>query len=119
MNIKLILALSLFSSSILANTAADNIKIPFNLAKGQYLYEKNCSVCHGKQLQGTDKGPTFISAIYKVSHHGDASFYRAALQGVRAHHWNFGDMLPVPEMSERKMKSIIPFIRYYQKQKGM
>lgn len=108
----------LFSCWTYANSDT-NISIPFHLAKGKTLYSENCTVCHGKQLQGTDKGPPLIHSFYKPSHHGDGSFYRAALSGVRAHHWNFGDMPPVQGMTEKKMDSIIPFIRYYQKQKGL
>ncbi len=106
------------SSIILSAQAETTVNIPFKLAKGQLLYQQNCSSCHGKALEGSNKGPTFLSPIYKASHHGDEAFYRAALKGVRAHHWNFGNMPPVKDMNERKMNAIVPFIRYYQKQKG-
>ncbi len=99
--------------------AANEVEIPFELAKGQLLYEKYCSSCHGPQLDGSDQGPPLIHAFYKPSHHGDKSFYRAALQGTRQHHWNFGDMKPVAGMTPKKMDSIVPFIRYYQQQKQL
>ena len=72
--------------------ASEDIKIPFHLGKGQMLYEKYCSSCHGLQLNGSDQGPPLIHPFYKPSHHGDKSFYRAALQGVKQHHREFGDM---------------------------
>ena len=100
-------------------SAAEEIEIPFHLAKGQLLYEKYCSSCHGIQLNGTDKGPPLIHAFYKPSHHGDKSFYRAALQGTKQHHWNFGDMKPVEGMTPKKMDSVVPYVRYYQKQKNL
>jgi cytochrome c2 len=96
--------------------AAETVQIPFKLAKGQLLYEQYCSSCHGQQLDGTDKGPPLIHAFYKPSHHGDESFYRAALKGTRQHHWNFGDMEPVPGITPGKMDAIVPFVRYYQQQ---
>jgi len=99
--------------------SSDNLRIPFKLAKGKQLYTQNCSACHGRQLQGTDKGPPFLHAFYKPSHHGDDAFYRAPLNGVKAHHWRFGNMPPVKGITKKKLNSIIPFIRFYQKQKGI
>ena len=99
--------------------AAEEVEIPFHLAKGQLLYEKCCSSCHGLQLNGTDKGPTLLHAFYKPSHHGDKSFYRAALQGTKQHHWEFGDMPPVEGITPKKMDSLVPYVRYYQQQKKL
>lgn len=98
---------------------ADEVKVPFRLGKGKVLYQKNCASCHGVDLNGSDKGPPLVHPFYKPSHHGDESFYHAGLKGVRAHHWKFGDMPPVPDMTAKKMDSIIPFIRYYQQQKNL
>ncbi len=99
--------------------AAETVQIPFSLAKGQVLYEKYCSSCHGPALDGTDEGPPLVHPFYKPSHHGDKSVYRAVLQGTKQHHWNFGDMEPVPGMTPKKMDSLLPFIRYYQQQKNL
>lgn len=99
--------------------AAETIEVPFSLAKGQMLYEKYCSSCHGIQLDGTDKGPPLLHPFYKPSHHGDKAFYRAALQGTKQHHWNFGDMKPVEGMTPKKMDSVVPYVRYYQQQKKL
>jgi cytochrome c2 len=99
--------------------SANDIVIPFRYAKGQVLFEKNCSSCHGQTMTGTDKGPPLLHPFYKPSHHGDRAFYNAALKGVKAHHWKFGDMPPVQGITEHKMKSIVPYIRYYQQQKKL
>ncbi len=105
--------ISIFSSSAYS---ADEIIIPFKYAKGQALFNKNCSSCHGEKMTGSDEGPPLLHPFYKPSHHADASFYRAALRGVKAHHWNFGDMPPVEGMTESKIKSIVAYIRFYQQQ---
>ena len=99
--------------------ATSDVEIPFRLGKGQVLYEIKCASCHGLDLTGTDTGPPFLNPLYRPAHHGDAAFYRAALKGVRAHHWNFGDMPPVPGITEGKLNSILPYIRYYQQQKKL
>lgn len=99
--------------------AESDINIPFRYARGQVLYEMHCSSCHGVTMAGTEKGPPLLHAFYKPSHHNDASFYKAALKGVRAHHWEFGDMPAVNGMTQKKMQSIVPFIRYYQQQKKL
>ena len=99
--------------------AAEQIEIPFHLGKGQLLYEKYCSSCHGTDLSGSDTGPPLLHPFYKPSHHGDKAFYRAALQGAKQHHWEFGDMKPVEGMTRKKMDSVVPYVRYYQQQKKL
>jgi mono/diheme cytochrome c family protein len=99
--------------------AAEKIKIPFQMGQGQLLYDENCSSCHGIDLTGSDKGPPLLHAFYKPSHHGDKAFYRAALQGARQHHWEFGDMPPVVGMTQKKMDKVLPYVRYYQQQKKL
>jgi len=111
--------LLMLSTATVSVVAAETVDIPFRLAKGQLLYEKYCSGCHGLQLDGTEKGPPLLHPFYKPSHHGDGAFYRAALEGVRQHHWNFGDMPPVEGMTAGKMDHILPYLRYYQKQKEL
>ena len=98
---------------------AQDIEIPFSHGKGQLLYERYCSSCHGLQLEGSDRGPPLNHPFYKPSHHDDKSFYRAALEGVRQHHWDFGDMPAVPGMTPGKMDRIVPYLRYYQRQKKL
>lgn len=98
---------------------SDDIAVPFRYAKGQLLFESNCAGCHAANLSGTDQGPPLVHPFYKPSHHSDASFLRAGLNGVRAHHWHFGDMPAIIGMTESKMKSIIPYIRFYQQAKKL
>jgi cytochrome c2 len=118
--VKLSISILLFMPVITGTIkAAEEVEIPFHLGKGQLLYEKYCSSCHGLQLNGTDTGPTLLHPFYKPSHHGDKAFYRAALQGARQHHWEFGDMPPVEGMTTKKMDKLVPYVRYYQQQKKL
>lgn len=117
--LRLIVFFVLMPVSVVPALSGEEIEIPFHLAKGQLLYEKYCSSCHGLQLNGSDKGPPLIHPFYKPSHHNDKSFYRAALKGVKQHHWNFGDMPPVVGMTPGKMDRVVPYLRYYQRQKKL
>ncbi|MBI1823901.1 MAG: cytochrome c [Nitrospirae bacterium] len=89
---------------------------PSGLLKGETLFLSRCSGCHGEKGRGTERGPTFISPIYHPDHHGDDSFILAARNGARAHHWQFGDMPPIPGIREDDMKEIIAYIRWLQKE---
>jgi hypothetical protein len=40
--------------------------------------------CHGDWGDGSDKGPPLMHKLYVPSHHGDETFYRAAIKGARA-----------------------------------
>ena len=122
MNAKTILftfAAVICSGATSASNVHDDLEIPFKLAKGQVLFERYCSSCHGMDLNGSDKGPPLVHPFYKPSHHDDSTFYQAGLKGVKAHHWNFGDMPPVNGISKRKMDHIVPYIRFYQQQKKL
>ena len=88
-------------------------------AAGKVLFDANCAVCHGANGSGTEKGPPLIHRIYHPNHHGDMAFYRAVRQGTRAHHWNFGDMAPLPQVKPDDIPSIIRYIREVQAENGI
>ncbi len=90
-----------------------------NLAKGRALFKKNCVECHGPGAQGGDKGPPLVHRYYEPNHHSDAAFYLAVQRGARQHHWNFGDMKPVPGVSRAEVALIIGYVRNLQKKAGV
>jgi len=83
------------------------------------VYTARCAMCHGTGGTGTDKGPPLVHKIYEPSHHDDASFRRAVQQGVQAHHWNFGDMAPVPGVGAAETEQIIGYVRDLQRKAGI
>lgn len=94
-------------------------KVPAELTKGEALFRNYCARCHGEGARGTDHGPPFLSKIYEPNHHGDSAFQLAPLNGVRAHHWNFGDMPKVEGITPEEIQVIIPYIRWVQKEAGV
>ena len=86
---------------------------------GKSNYDSVCAACHGKNTIGTDKGPAFLHRVYHPGHHGDAAFYLAIKRGVRAHHWPFGDMLPVDGITDAQIKKIILYVRALQRANGV
>ena len=89
---------------------------PAEHSKGEELFLKNCALCHGERGKGTDRGPSFLSPIYHPNHHGDESFLLAARNGARAHHWQFGDMPPVPGVNEEEVRQIVGYVRWLQRE---
>lgn len=90
-----------------------------NAARGATLYAQNCASCHGADLRGTDQGPPFLHRIYEPSHHGDIAFQLAVRYGVRAHHWKYGDMKPVPGPSADDVAHITAYVRSQQRRAGI
>lgn len=94
-----------------------------NAVLGKKLYRANCASCHGADLQGSTQGkhqgPPMLHKVYEPSHHGDAAFQLAAKSGVRAHHWKFGDMLPVAAVTPDDVAHITAFIRTEQIKVGI
>ena len=43
----------------------------------------------------------------------------AAKRGVAQHHWNSGNMPPVPEIGERSLQQVIVYVRELQRANGI
>ena len=86
---------------------------------GAALYAQSCASCHGRDLRGTDQGPSHLSEVYAPDHHPDSSFRAAIVQGTRAHHWDFGDMAPVTGLSDGEIDEIIAYVREQQAAHGL
>jgi mono/diheme cytochrome c family protein len=86
---------------------------------GQVTFNANCAACHGENGFGSPQGPPLIHVIYEPSHHGDFAFVRAVQEGVRAHHWRFGNMPAQPHITPTEITSIIAFIREVQVANGI
>ena len=94
-------------------------QVPFKLGLGMKKFQTMCSKCHGEWGEGTDQGPPLMHPFYKPSHHGDPAFYNAALKGVKAHHWQFGDMPKAEGATSKDVAQIIEFVRWLQKENGI
>lgn len=86
--------------------------------QGEAVYQQSCASCHGSDLRGTDKGPSHLSQVYEPGHHPDAAFRSAIENGAQAHHWDFGDMAPVPGLNDDEINAVIAFIRHQQQAQG-
>ncbi len=93
--------------------------VPAELQAGESKYNAHCSACHGPQAAGTQQGPPLVHKIYEPNHHGDAAFLRAAEFGVKAHHWEFGNMPKIEGVSPADVEQITRYIRWLQRQAGI
>ena len=92
---------------------------PSEYAAGRAVFTEHCSVCHGAAGGGTQQGPALVHRIYEPSHHADMAFQLAVRIGVRAHHWRFGDMLPVPGVTDEQIAAVTAYVRWLQRQVGI
>ena len=87
---------------------------------GEQFFNAKCAVCHGENAAGKEGfGPPLIHKIYEPSHHGDMAFMLAPRRGVQAHHWRFGDMPPVDDLTDGDIKQIIAYVRTVQRANGI
>ena len=101
-----------------------DVKLPETLSAkaeiGKMAYDAKCAVCHGANAVGQDGvAPPLVHKIYEPSHHGDAAFLIAAKNGVRAHHWRFGNMPPVEGVTDGDVKMIVTYVRELQRANGI
>jgi|SRR5579863_679996 len=99
--------------------ATPSAPTPVELVKGETLFNRNCSRCHGSRGTGSSFGPPFLSKIYEPSHHGDEAFHLAARNGVQSHHWNLGNMPPYAHLSDAEVDEIVRYVRWLQKEAGI
>ena len=87
---------------------------------GKRAYEAKCAECHGKNAAGQNGvAPPLVHKIYEPNHHSDMAFVMAAKNGVRAHHWNFGNMPPVEGLTDGDVKLIAHYVRELQRENGI
>lgn len=99
------------------------VKVP-NLStvsvQGKKLFDKNCASCHGVNATGKQEvAPPLVHIIYEPNHHGDIAFKLAVKNGVRGHHWSFGNMPPIEGVSEKEIELITRYIRELQRANGI
>ena len=87
-------------------------------ADGASVYQARCASCHGEDLRGTDKGPSQLSIVYEPNHHGDESYRSAIRNGAPQHHWGFGDMPAVEDITDDQIERVITYIRTQQQELG-
>ncbi len=95
-------------------------KFSANAKIGKRVFEAKCSECHGTNAAGQNGvAPPLVHKIYEPSHHGDGAFLVAAKNGVRAHHWKFGNMPPVEGLSDGDLKMVVAYVRELQRANGI
>jgi mono/diheme cytochrome c family protein len=87
---------------------------------GLTAFTAKCADCHGVNGAGrAGIAPPLVHKIYEPSHHGDMAFELAARNGVRAHHWPFGDMPPVEGLTGADIGAIVAYVRVVQRENGI
>lgn len=87
---------------------------------GQRAFDAVCADCHGENATGKmGFGPPLVHKIYETSHHGDMAFHMAVQNGVRGHHWTFGDMPAQSGLTRADVDNIIAYVRELQRANGI
>ena len=112
------------SSAAIEGTPMVEVRLPESLSTqaqlGQIGFDALCVECHGENAAGRNGvAPPLVHRIYEPSHHGDAAFLLAAQNGVRAHHWNFGNMPPVEGVTRADVMAITAYVRELQRANGI
>ena len=91
-----------------------------NAVIGQRIFEAKCADCHGANAAG-QKGiaPPLVHKVYGPSHHSDMAFVLAAKNGVRAHHWQFGNMPRIEGITDGEVKLVATYVRELQRENGI
>lgn len=107
-----------------SGAAIVDVTVPDSLSAnaeiGKLGFDAKCAVCHGANAAGQEGvAPPLVHKIYEPGHHGDGAFLLAAKNGVRSHHWNFGNMPPVEGVTDGDVKMIVAYVRELQRANGI
>jgi mono/diheme cytochrome c family protein len=113
----------IFDKFILSSSASKSeVEVP-NLSAlaqaGEDAFALNCASCHGKNGVGSKVGPPLVHDTYNPGHHPDESFYAAVKNGVRQHHWPYGNMPAQPQVSQDDLRAIVQYVREVQVANGI
>lgn len=107
-------------------SAAASVPSPETLKKisrkglaGKPVYERSCAACHGGAGQGSRQGPPLVHKTYNPGHHADEAFRRAIRNGVKQHHWYFGNMPQRSEVTDEEIPKIVRYVRELQEAAGI
>ncbi len=111
-------------SRSLPDGALASVTLPDSLTaseqRGERSFNATCAACHGINAQGLEgNGPPLVHKIYEPGHHGDMAFLVAVTNGVRAHHWKFGNMPPVKGITKAEVADIVAYVRALQRANGI
>lgn len=112
------------NGAVLPDGAMTSVTIPATFTDhentGKRAYDAVCAECHGVNAQGTQGvAPPLVHRIYEPSHHGDMAFLLAAQNGVRAHHWTFGNMPAIEGVTRADVMNIVSYVRALQRANGI
>lgn len=111
-------------SEVEANGEIVTVSLPAELSAeaqiGQRGFEAVCADCHGLNAAGQNGvAPPLVHITYEPNHHGDGSFLSAVRNGVRAHHWTFGNMPVIEGLTDADVRAITQYIRELQRENGI
>jgi len=92
---------------------------PAEFRDGEQKFAANCSRCHGAGGIGAAYGPPLVHKVYEPNHHGDGAFQYAVANGVRSHHWQFGNMPKIDGVTPDDVDQIVKYVRWLQKEAGI
>lgn len=111
-------------SDVEAGAPLADVSVPETFSEaalvGQNIFNLKCAVCHGENAAGQNGvAPPLVHRTYEPSHHSDMSFVLAARNGVRAHHWDFGNMPAIEGLTDGDVKMIATYVRELQRENGI
>lgn len=113
-----VMGMSLLISSCSAISTISSEERLAVLDRGKQVFDTYCASCHGLALRGTEIGPPLIWDLYVSGHHSDRQFKKAIVQGVKQHHWRFGDM-PSFKLKDEEVADVVVYVRQTLRDNGI
>jgi len=86
-----------------------------NPVQGKSAFEQYCVKCHGHAASGSVEGPPLVHETYRPTRHANMAFHFAVKDGVSSHHWSFGPMPAIDDVTPENVEDIIAYVRQLQR----
>lgn len=81
------------------------------LERGASIYASGCAQCHGGDLAGSERGPSFLDPVYGPGQLDYAAFVDAIRNGAEQRLWEFGPMPGNPGVGDEQIDAVVAFVR--------
>ncbi len=85
--------------------------------EGGDLYRRSCAICHGRNLEGSARGPSHLDEVYRPETTSDEVMRASIYDGAVQKNWEFGPM-PRFGFDDEELDALIAFIRAEQERQG-
>lgn len=86
---------------------------------GEQTYQDFCGSCHGRDFEGSVRGPSQLDAVFAPDVTTDEDYRDAIRDGAQEQHYDFGPMPAIGSLDDQEIANVIAYVRQVQQERGL